>query len=58
MAAKERPVKINWRRYATLVAWLLASAAGTVPACGTMGGGSAMHYLYDPCPDAPAFFVA
>lgn len=34
-----------------LVAIVLASAVGTLPACGTMGGGGGMKYLIDPLPE-------
>ena len=36
-----------WRTFRILVATLLAFAVGSVPACGTMGGGG-MKYLWDP----------
>lgn len=40
-----------------LVAILLTSIAGTLPACGTMGGGG-MKYLIDPLPDASIVALA
>ena len=36
-----------WRRARIVVATLLAFAVGSVPACGTMGGGG-MKYLWEP----------
>jgi hypothetical protein len=36
------------RAVKSLVAIVLASLIGTVPSCGTMGGG--MRYLVDPAP--------
>ena len=36
-----------WRRVKIVVAALLAFAVGSVPACGTMGGGG-MKYLWEP----------
>jgi hypothetical protein len=40
------------RRLMVMVAIVLAFAAGTLPACGTMGGGGGMKYLVDPLPDS------
>jgi predicted small secreted protein len=39
------------RKFATFVAVMLACAASTLPACGTMGGGG-MKYLVDVPPSA------
>lgn len=39
-----------WRRSKMLVATMLAFAVGSLPACGTMGGG--MKYFWDSA-DAP-----
>jgi hypothetical protein len=36
-----------WRKLKLLLAIALACTAGTLPACGTMGGGG-MKYLVDP----------
>jgi hypothetical protein len=40
-----------WRRSRIFVATVLAFAVGTVPACGTMGGGG-MKYFSDPPTEA------
>lgn len=34
-----------------LVAFVLGIFVGTLPACGTMGGGGGMKYLIDPLPE-------
>jgi hypothetical protein len=39
-----------WRKARIVVAALLAFAVGSVPACGTMGGG--MKYLWEPPAEA------
>jgi len=40
------------RRLKMLVAFVLGIAVGSLPACGTMGGGGGMKYLIDPMPEA------
>ena len=47
VAAMEVEMRRMWRRFRTVVAVLLALAVGSLPACGTMGGGG-MKYLADP----------
>jgi hypothetical protein len=46
------------RRIKTLVAIVLAAMVGTVPACGSMGGGGGMKYLIDPKPDSSIVALA
>jgi hypothetical protein len=43
-------MKSMLRKLKMLAAIALASAVGTIPACGSMGGGG-MKYLIDPTPD-------
>jgi len=50
--AKEAVMGKMWRRIRTIVALIVACAAATVPACGSMGGG--MKYLVDPPFEAAA----
>lgn len=40
-----------WRGLKLLVAFVLGVVVGTLPACGTMGGGGGMKYLIDPLPE-------
>jgi hypothetical protein len=40
-----------WRRFRVVVATALAFAVGSVPACGTMGGGG-MKYFSEPPSEA------
>ena len=45
------------RRVKILAAIALAAMVGTIPACGTMGGGG-MKYLIDPTPESSIVAVA
>ncbi len=36
-----------WRRFRIVVAAVLAFAVGSLPACGTMGGGGGMKYIVE-----------
>jgi hypothetical protein len=45
------------RKVKLLVAIVLAAMVGTVPACGSMGGGG-MKYLIDPLPDSSIVALA
>jgi hypothetical protein len=45
------------RKLKILAAVVLAAMVGTVPACGSMGGGG-MHYLIDPLPDSSIVALA
>ena len=46
-----------WHRLKILAAVVLAAMIGTVPACGSMGGGG-MKYLVDPLPDSSIVAIA
>ena len=46
-----------WHRFKMLAAVVLAAMIGTVPACGSMGGGG-MKYLIDPLPDSSIVAIA
>jgi len=37
-----------WRSFRMVVAVALAFAVGSLPACGTMGGGGGMKYFVEP----------
>lgn len=47
VAAMEVEMSRMWRRFRMVVAALLALAVGSLPACGTMGGGG-MKYIAEP----------
>jgi len=47
MAAMEIKMRLIWRWSRVLVAMVISFAIGSVPACGTMGGGG-MKYLWEP----------
>ena len=50
-------MKSMLHRFKVLVAIVLAAMVGTVPACGSMGGGG-MKYLIDPTPDSSIVALA
>ena len=50
-------MKSMLRKVKLLVAFALAAIVGTVPACGSMGGGG-MKYLIDPMPDSSIVALA
>ena len=50
-------MKSALRRIKWLAAIVLAAMVGTVPACGSMGGGG-MKYLIDPVPDSSIVALA
>jgi len=45
--ATEGDMSRIWRRFRIVVAAVLAFAVGSLPACGTMGGGG-MKYIVEP----------
>ena len=47
LAAMEVEMSRMWRRFRIVVAMVLTCAVGSLPACGTMGGGG-MRYLVEP----------
>jgi hypothetical protein len=51
-------MKSMLRRIGIVAALVLAALAGTVPSCGTMGGGGGMKYLIDPLPDSSIVALA
>ncbi len=52
LAAMEVEMSRMWRRFRMVVATALAFAVGSIPACGTMGGGGGMRYFSDPPSEA------
>lgn len=44
-------MNMMWHGFRMIVATVLACAVGSIPACGTMGGGG-MKYLVEPPPEA------
>ena len=51
-------MKSMLRRIKMLAAIALAAMVGTVPACGSMGGGGGMKYLIDPNPESSIVALA
>ncbi len=52
LAAMEVEMSRMWRRIRIVVATALAFAVGSIPACGTMGGGGGMRYFSEPPSEA------